>query len=250
MKVKHIHALLKRKIKTGGRNKEGTITIRHIGGGHKQYIRHIDFKRNIINSPGIVLRIEKDPTRTTNVALICYPDGILTYILAPEALKIGSSIIASQKTNNAIGNSMFLGNILLGTLIHNVEAMPGKGGTYARSAGNYALLISKSSSGLVTIKLPSGELKQLSQYCSATLGIVANIQKHMQKRKNAGYSRHIGKRPTVRGVAMNPVDHPHGGGEGKSGPGRPSVSYTGIPTKGKKTRKNKKANIIKKRHGI
>lgn len=249
MKKKHISALLKIKRKTGGRNNQGRITVRHIGGGNKRKMRIVDYKRNIISIPAKILFIQKDPSRKNKIALVAYAHGILAYILLPENKRIGDIIYTGTVVSTNIGNHLPIKNILIGSLLHNIEVLPGQGGKIVRAAGTYSILLSKNKDGYAILKLPSGELKRIQLECYATIGGVS-LPTTNNFKKNAGFNRNIGKRPSVRGVAMNPVDHPHGGGEGKSGPGRPSVTFKGIPTKGKKTRKNRKSSItiIKSRH--
>lgn len=234
--------------KTGGRNNKGRITSKHIGGGHKKKYRIIDFKRNKKNINAEVLRFEYDPNRTAFVALIKYEDNSLSYIIAPQRLSVGDTIVASDKADIKVGNALPLKNIPVGTIIHNVENKPGKGGQYARSAGSYVQLSGKDS-GWAQIKLRSGEYKLVSLSCMATIGAVSNTDHQNINDGKAGRSRWKGKRPTVRGVAMNPVDHPHGGGEGKTSGGRHPVNKNGLKTKGKKTRNNKATDkfILRKR---
>lgn len=250
MRIKRVSKLLEKKEKTAGRNNSGNITIRHRGGAHKRKWRKIDFKRNILKSPATVLQIQRDPNRTANIALVCYPGGILSYVLAPEGVLLGTQLYTSNSNLTSIGTHAPLKNILIGSFIFNLEMRPGNGGKLIRSAGTYGILLSKDKLGYVQVKLPSGETKKFQENCHATLGITSNSKHHIHSFTKAGQSRHIGIRPHVRGVAMNPVDHPHGGGEGKHGTGRPSVSFSGKLTKGKKTRKNKKSNfsILKKRY--
>jgi len=225
--------------KTGGRNNRGRITSRHIGGGHKKLYRIIDFKRNKFDSVATIERIEYDPNRTAYIALIKYEDGELSYILAPAKLKQGDKIISGTgDVDIKIGNSLPLKNIPVGTIVHNVEMKPGKGGQIARSAGASVSLVGKDS-GYAQLKLASGELRIVLLSCMATIGTLSNADKKNTIVGKAGRNRWLGKRPHVRGVAMNPVDHPHGGGEGKTSGGRHPVTPWGKPTKGKKTRKNK-----------
>ncbi|BBA84690.1 50S ribosomal protein L2 [endosymbiont of Euscepes postfasciatus] len=233
--------------KTGGRNNQGKITVRHIGGGHKRKYRIIDFKRNKDNIFAKVIRLEYDPNRSCNIALIVYSDGIKKYILLPKNLNIGDKIISGSKVDIKIGNCMEIKNIPIGTNIHNIEMLPKKGGKISRSAGSYSQLLSKDKKYSI-IKLKSGEIRKILSSCRATIGEVGNEKMFLQSLGKAGANRWRGTRPTVRGTAMNPVDHPHGGGEGKNF-GKHPVTPLGIKTKGKKTRKNKRTNkfIIKKR---
>ncbi|HOT42132.1 MAG TPA: 50S ribosomal protein L2 [Syntrophorhabdaceae bacterium] len=236
--------------KTGGRNHSGKITTRHIGGGHKKKYRIIDFKRNKFEIPGKVSSIEYDPNRSANIALINYRDGEKRYIIAPLGLKVGDTVISSKKPDTDIkeGNAMPLEYIPLGTFIHNVELKPGKGGQIARSAGNYSQLIAKEG-GYGHVRLPSGEVRLINLACMATIGQVGNIEHENISIGKAGRHRWMGIRPTVRGAAMNPVDHPLGGGEGRSKGGRHPCSPWGQLAKGLKTRKNKRTEkfIIKHR---
>jgi large subunit ribosomal protein L2 len=224
--------------KTGGRNNLGRITSRHIGGGHKKLYRLIDFKRNKFDVAGTVERIEYDPNRTAFIALIRYEDGQLSYILAPAKLKEGDQVMSGQNVEIKIGNALPLKNIPTGSVIHNIEMKPGKGGQIARSAGASANLVGKDS-GYAQIKLSSGEIRLILLECFATIGELSNADKKNINIGKAGRNRWLGNRPHVRGVAMNPIDHPHGGGEGKTSGGRHPVTPWGKPTKGKKTRKNK-----------
>lgn len=236
--------------KTGGRNHYGRITTRHIGGGHKRKYRIIDFKRDKLDIPGKVASIEYDPNRSANIALINYLDGEKRYIIAPLGLKVGDTVVSSKKPDTEIkeGNAMPLQYIPLGTFIHNVELKPGKGGQIARSAGNYSQLIAKEGS-YGHVRLPSGEVRLIHLTCMATIGQVGNIEHENISVGKAGRSRWLGIRPTVRGTAMNPVDHPLGGGEGRSKGGRHPCSPWGQLAKGLKTRKNKRTEkfIIKHR---
>ena len=240
-KGKPVKALTKGKPKKSGRNNTGRITTRHKGGGHKQSYRLIDFKRNKFDVEATVERLEYDPNRTAFIALIKYSDGELAYIIAPQRLAVGDKVIAGEKVDIKPGNAMPLKNIPTGTLVHNVEMKIGKGGQLARSAGSYAQLVGKDG-GYAQLKLRSGELRLVHADCVATIGAVSNQDHQNEKIGKAGRSRWMGKRPTVRGVAMNPVDHPHGGGEGKTSGGRHPVSPWGTPTKGFKTRSKKKSN--------
>ena len=236
--------------KTGGRNHHGRITSRRKGGGHKRRYRIIDFKRNKFDMSATVQAIEYDPNRSPRIALLQYEDGEKRYIIAPEGLTVGDTIISSKNTVAfKIGNSMPLGLMPDGMLVHNIELKEGKGAQMARSAGAYARIMA-SESGMITLKLPSGEMRMVSEKCFATIGTVGNKSHENIKIGKAGRSRWLGKRPKVRGVAMNPVDHPHGGGEGKTSGGRHPVSPWGTPAKGYKTRKKNKASnryIVKRR---
>jgi large subunit ribosomal protein L2 len=236
--------------KTGGRNNAGRITTRHIGGGHKKKYRIIDFKRNKLEIPGKVAGIEYDPNRSANVALIHYVDGEKRYIIAPLRLQVGDTIVASRKGDTEIkeGNCLPLKLIPLGTFVHNVEMKPGKGGQMARSAGSYAQVVAKEGD-YGHLRVPSGEVKLISLVCTATIGQVGNSDHENIDWGKAGRSRWRGVRPTVRGTAMNPVDHPLGGGEGRTKGGRHPCSPWGLLAKGLKTRKNKRTDkfIVKKR---
>ncbi len=237
--------------KTGGRNNQGRITVRFRGRGHKRLYRIIDFKRDKLDIEGKVIAIEYDPNRTARIALIEYPDGEKRYILWPEGLKVGDSIIStkSEKAEIKVGNCMPLRFIPLGTYIHNIELKIGKGGQLVRAAGTYAQIMAKEGN-YAHVKLPSGEIRLIHLDCRATIGQVGNIEHDKEMLGKAGRKRWLGRRPHVRGVAMNPVDHPHGGGEGRASQGNPHpVSPTGIPTKGYKTRKRKPSDkyIVKRR---
>lgn len=240
--------LLRIKKSKAGRNNQGRITTRHHGGGVKQKYRLIDFKRNKLNIPAKVLTIEYDPNRTCNIALIVYKDGVKSYILAPVGLNVGDEIISSDSADIKVGNAKFLKDIPVGTLVHNVELNPGAGGQIARSAGGYAQLMAKEGEEAL-LRLPSGELRKVKSVCRASIGQVGNLEHENLNIGKAGKNRHRGIRPTVRGVAMNPVDHPLGGGEGRTSGGRHPVSPWGLPTRGYKTRKNKRTNkfIVKRR---
>ena len=233
---------------TGGRNNAGRITCRHKGGGHKKLYRVIDFKRNKLDISAQVLRLEYDPNRTAFIALIEYEDKERSYIIAPNGTKVGDKVISSNEADIKLGNSILLKNIPVGTVLHNIEMKPKKGAQLARSAGNFVTLVGKDS-GYAQLKMPSGELRIVPLECRATVGSVSNPDQKNIKLGKAGRSRWLGRRPTVRGVAMNPVDHPHGGGEGKTSGGRHPVTPWGKKTKGKKTRKNKftASFIIKRR---
>ena len=234
--------------KKGGRNNTGRITMRRKGGGHKRKYRIIDFKRNKLDVVATVERIEYDPNRTAFIALLNYADGEQAYILAPQRLKAGDQVIASADADVKPGNAMALANMPIGTIVHNVELKQGKGGQLARSAGCYAQLVGRGD-GYAQLKLMSGELRIVRSECMATIGAVSNPDQKNIKIGKAGRSRWLGRRPKVRGVAMNPVDHPHGGGEGRTSGGRNPVTPWGVPTKGKKTRSNKATDkyIIRRR---
>lgn len=246
-KGKPVSYLLKKINKTGGRNNNGRITTRHIGGGVKKLYRIIDFKRNKDNIPATVERFEYDPNRSSNIALVLYKDGERKYIIAPKNLKIGDIIISGVNAPIKIGNALPMESIPIGTILHNIETKPGKGGQIARSAGSYVQIISREKS-YVTLRLRSGEIRQLPSLCKATIGEVGNEEHMLRILGKAGASRWIGIRPTVRGTAMNPIDHPHGGGEGRNF-GKHPVTPWGIQTKGKKTRRNKRTDkfIINRR---
>ena len=233
--------------KKGGRNNTGRITMRRKGGGHKAKYRIIDFKRNNTES-ATVDRIEYDPNRSSYIALITYSDGTKSYILAPKDLKAGDQVISGEKKEIRIGNCMPMSDIPVGIDIHNIELKIGSGAQLARSAGSSTQIVGKSD-GYVAIKLPSGEQRKVREECRATIGVLSNIDKKNQKLGKAGRKRWLGVRPSVRGVAMNPIDHPHGGGEGKTSGGRDPVTPWGKPTKGKKTRNNKRTDkfIIKRK---
>jgi large subunit ribosomal protein L2 len=234
--------------KTGGRNNLGRMTARHRGGGHKRLYRIIDFKRNKLDSVATIERIEYDPNRSAYIALIKYDDGVFSYILAPAKMKAGDKVVSSASADIKTGNCLPLKNIPVGTLVHNVEMKPGKGGQIARSAGTSVSIVGKDS-GYAQIKLSSSEVRLVPLDCMATIGILSNADKKNSIIGKAGRNRWLGKRPHVRGVAMNPVDHPHGGGEGKTSGGRHPVTPWGKSTKGKKTRNNKLTSkfILKRR---
>ncbi|MDX2470160.1 MAG: 50S ribosomal protein L2 [SAR324 cluster bacterium] len=234
-------SLLEPKIRTNGRNNHGRITVRHRGGGHKRQYRVIDFKRNKFGVPGRVATIEYDPNRTARICLINYLDGEKRYILAPAGINVGDEIISGEQVEIKVGNTMPLKNIPLGTTLHNVEMRPLKGGQIARSAGTGVTLMAKEGN-YANLKLRSGEVRLISLECRATIGSVGNSDHNLIKVGKAGKSRHKGIRPTVRGVVMNPVDHPHGGGEGRTSGGRHPVTPWGKPTKGAKTRSNKRTD--------
>ena len=238
--------------KNAGRNNQGKITVRHQGGGYKTKYRLVDFKRNKDNIPAKVLTIEYDPNRTANIALICYADGQKSYILAPYGLKVGETLMNGEAAEVKVGNCLPLSNIPVGSAIHNIELHPGKGGQLVRSAGNSAQLMAKEGK-YATLRLPSGEMRMVPIGCRATIGQVGNIDHELVTIGKAGRKRHMGIRPTVRGSVMNPNDHPHGGGEGRTSIGRPGpVTPWGKPALGLKTRKkNKQSNklIIRRRDG-
>ena len=235
--------------KTGGRNNQGRITSRRMGGGHKRRYRFIDFRRNKFDVAATVERLEYDPNRTAFIALIKYEEGERSYILAPQRLQIGDTIISGEKVDIKPGNAMPLKNMPVGTVVHNIELNPGRGGQVARSAGCYAQLIGKDA-GYAQLRLNSGELRLVRGECLASVGAVSNPDKQNEDGGKAGRSRWLGIRPSVRGVAMNPDDHPLGGGDGRSSGGRHPVTPWGKCTKGKKTRTNKKTNvfIMRSRH--
>jgi len=234
--------------KSGGRNNLGRITSRHRGGGHKRLYRIIDFKRNKLDCVATIERIEYDPNRSAHIALIKYDDGIFSYILAPAKMKAGDKVVSSAGADIKTGNCLPLKNIPVGTIVHNVEMKPGKGGQIARSAGTSVSIVGKDS-GYAQIKLSSSEVRLVPLDCMATIGILSNADKKNTIIGKAGRNRWLGRRPHVRGVAMNPVDHPHGGGEGKTSGGRHPVTPWGKSTKGKKTRNNKLTSkfILKRR---
>ena len=226
------------KRRTGGRNHKGKMTMRHIGGGHKKKYRVIDFRRDKDNIPGKIKTIEYDPNRTAYIALVVYADGEKRYIIAPDKLTVGSEIVSGEKATPEIGNAMFLKDVPLGSPIHAIEMTPGKGAALARSAGTYGTLMSREGK-YVIVKLPSGEVRRILSTCKATIGTTSNPDHGLTVLGKAGRKRWLGRRPRVRGVAMNPVDHPMGGGEGRSSGGHPR-SRTGVMAKGQKTRNNKK----------
>ena len=245
-------SLLASKSRTAGRNNQGKITVRHRGGGAKRKYRNIDFKRRKDGIPATVIGIEYDPNRTANIALICYADGEKAYILAPNGLKVGMTVMNGSTAEVKVGNCLPLANIPVGTQIHNIELYPGKGGQLVRSAGNSAQLMAKEGK-YATLRLPSGEMRMVPIVCRATVGVVGNADHSLINIGKAGRKRHMGIRPTVRGSVMNPNDHPHGGGEGKCGIGRPGPSTPwGKPALGLKTRKKNKASnklIVRRRDG-
>ena len=237
--------------KNSGRNNQGKITVRHQGGGAKRKYRIIDFKRNKLDVPGTVSAIEYDPNRTANIALISYKDGEKRYIIAPNTLKVGDVIVSSENADIKVGNTLPIMNIRVGTVIHNIEMRPGKGGQLARSAGSSAQILGREGN-YVLIRLTSGETRKILGVCKATVGEVGNLDKELVKLGKAGRKRHMGIRPTVRGSVMNPNDHPHGGGEGRAPVGRKQpMTPWGKPALGLKTRKNRKTStkfIVKRRN--
>jgi large subunit ribosomal protein L2 len=247
--VKPLKGLMSAIKSKAGRNNDGRITVRRRGGGVKRRYRVVDFKRNKVNIPAKVQAIVYDPNRTCNLALLAYADGFKNYILAPLGLKVGDQIIASEDADIKTGNSKLLSNIPVGTLVHNVELNPGAGGQMGRSAGAYVQVMAKEGE-MILLRLPSGELRKVQRNCRATIGQVGNTEHEQVVLGKAGKSRHLGRRPKVRGVVMNPVDHPHGGGEGRTSGGRHPVTPWGMPTKGYKTRKNKRTDkfIVKRRN--
>jgi len=239
--------LLEKKSKSGGRNNQGRITTRHKGGGHKQHYRIIDFKRNKDGIPATVERIEYDPNRSAHIALLLYKDGERRYILAPQGVKAGDSLMSGQESPIKQGNCLPLRSVPMGSTLHAIEMKPGKGAQMARSAGTSVQLVAREGN-YATLRLRSGEMRKVHTECRATLGVVSNGEHNLRKLGKAGAKRWLGVRPTVRGVAMNPVDHPHGGGEGRTSGGRHPVTPWGVPTKGYKTRKNKRTdNLIVRR---
>jgi large subunit ribosomal protein L2 len=242
-------SLLEHVKKTGGRNNNGRVTAKHRGGGHKKRFRRIDFKRDKFSIPAKVASIEYDPNRSAYIALLNYVDGEKRYILWPKGLKVGDSVIADDKVDVRPGNSMLLEAMPLGTHVHNIELKIGAGGQMVRSAGTYAQLMAKEH-GYATLKLPSGEMRRVNLRCRATVGEIGNEQHENVTLGKAGRTRWLGRRPRVRGVAMNPVDHPMGGGEGKSSGGRHPVSPWGMPTKGYRTRRKKPSDrfIVRRRN--
>ncbi len=241
--------LLEKKSKSGGRNNYGRITTRHIGGGHKQHYRVIDFKRNKDGIPAKVERLEYDPNRTSNIALLLFADGERRYIIAAQGMKQGDELLSGADAPIKTGNCLPLRNIPVGSVVHCIEMKPGKGAQMIRSAGTSAQLVAREGD-YATLRLRSGEMRKVLSNCRATLGSVSNSEHNLRKLGKAGASRWRGVRPTVRGVAMNPVDHPHGGGEGRTSGGRHPVSPWGTPTKGYKTRSNKRTDklIVRRRN--
>ncbi|MFT6756628.1 MAG: large subunit ribosomal protein L2 [Chitinophagales bacterium] len=242
-------ALLEKKSKSGGRNNAGRITTRHVGGGHKQHYRMVDFKRNKDGIPAKVERLEYDPNRTANIALLLYADGERRYVIAAKGVSAGDQLISGDAAPIKAGNTLPLRNIPLGSVVHCVEMKPGKGAQIARSAGTSAQLVARDNQ-YATLRLRSGEMRKVLSDCRATMGEVSNSEHSLRSLGKAGATRWRGVRPTVRGVAMNPVDHPHGGGEGRTSGGRHPVSPWGTPTKGYKTRSNKRTDkLIVRRRG-
>lgn len=241
-------ALIERQSKRGGRNNAGRITTRHRGGGHKQHYRLIDFRRNKDGVAAVVERLEYDPNRTANIALLKYRDGERRYIVAPRGLAVGDELMSGSSAPIRPGNALELRNIPVGSVVHCIELRPGKGAQLARSAGASAQLVAREGT-YATLRLRSGEMRRVLTSCRATLGEVGNSEHNLASLGKAGAKRWRGARPTVRGVAMNPVDHPHGGGEGRTSGGRHPVSPWGVPTKGKKTRRNKRTDrlIVRRR---
>ena len=241
-------SLLRPLSKSGGRNNYGRMTARHIGGGHKRKYRLVDFKRNKVEVPARVAAIEYDPNRSANIALLHYMDGEKSYILSPVGIKVGDIVESGERVDIKVGNCMTMGNIPLGTIVHNVEMKIGKGGQLVRSAGASAQLMAKEGD-YVLVRLPSGEVRRFHMKCRACIGQIGNTEYDSRKLGKAGRKRWLGKRPKVRGVAMNPVDHPMGGGEGKSSGGRHPCTPWGVPTKGFKTRGKKQSDkdIVKRR---
>ena len=242
-------ALVEKKTKSGGRNHNGRITTRHIGGGHKQQYRVIDFRRNKDGIPATIERLEYDPNRSAHIALLTYADGERRYIIAPKGVKAGDKLESGQAAGIKVGNTLPIRNIPVGSVIHCIELKPGKGAQLARSAGTSAQLVAREGA-YATLRLRSGEMRKVLVECRATLGEVSNSEHSLRQLGKAGAKRWRGVRPTVRGVAMNPVDHPHGGGEGRTSGGLHPVSPWGVPTKGHKTRKNKRTDklIVRRRN--
>lgn len=241
--------LLDKNSKKGGRNNTGRITTRHQGGGHKQHYRIVDFKRDKDGIPGVVERLEYDPNRSANIALVKYADGERRYIIAPKGVAAGAAVVSGQDAPIKVGNALPLRNIPVGSVVHCIELKPGKGAQIVRSAGGSAQLLARDGA-YVTLRLRSGEMRKVLADCRATVGEVGNSEHSLASLGKAGAKRWRGVRPTVRGVAMNPVDHPHGGGEGRTSGGRHPVTPWGVSTKGHKTRKNKRTNkLIVRRRG-
>jgi large subunit ribosomal protein L2 len=249
-KKKPERKLIRKMSKSGGRNVYGRITARHMGGGHKRRYRVIDFKRDKFGVPAKVAAIEYDPNRSANIALLHYADGDKRYMLAPGGLSVGDTVLSSAKADIKVGNCLPIRAIPVGTQVHNVELKPSKGGQLVRSAGTSAQIMAKEGR-YALLRLPSGELRQVLVTCRATIGVVGNQQHEQISIGKAGRSRWLGRRPHVRGVAMNPIDHPHGGGEGRTSGGRHPTTPWGKPTKGAKTRNNKRTDrfIVKRRGG-
>ena len=243
-KGKPVAGLIERKSRKAGRNNYGHVTTRHHGGGHKQHYRIVDFRRDKDGIPAKVAGIEYDPNRTARIALLHYADGEKRYILAPVGVAVGDTLLSGEAVDIRPGNTLPIRAIPLGTVIHNVEAQPGSGGKMIRSAGSFGQLMAKEN-GYAQIRMPSGEVRRVSELCKATVGQLSNVESSSVRVGKAGKSRWLGIRPTVRGLAMNPVDHPHGGGEGKSGQGNPHpVSPWGQKTKGLKTRNNRRTDKL------
>ncbi len=241
--------LLRRLSKSGGRNNYGRITVRHRGGGHRRHYRVIDFKRDKYGVPARVATIEYDPNRTSRIALLHYLDGEKRYIIAPNGLKVGDTVVSGPEADILPGNCLAIKDIPLGTVLHNIELKIGKGGQICRAGGTGAQLLAKEGR-YAQLRLPSGEVRKVLMECRATIGTVGNQEQENVKLGKAGRKRWLGRRPSVRGVVMNPVDHPHGGGEGRTSGGRHPVTPWGVPTKGKKTRKNHRSDylIVRRRH--
>ena len=244
-----VKTLVEGRSSSGGRNNQGRMTARRRGGGHKRRYRLVDFKRRKFDVEAAVERLEYDPNRSAFIALLRYEDGVLAYIVAPQRLRAGDRVVAGERADIKPGNAMPMRNMPVGTIVHNIEMKPGKGGQLARAAGAYAQLVGKDS-GYALLRLSSGEQRMVRAECMATVGAVSNPDNQNVKLGKAGRNRWRGRRPKVRGVAMNPVDHPHGGGEGKSSGGRHPVTPWGVPTKGKRTRRNKASDrmILRSRH--
>jgi large subunit ribosomal protein L2 len=240
-KGKPLAALVEKQLRGSGRNNNGRITVRHKGGGHKQHYRLVDFKRNKLNITAKVERIEYDPNRTAHIALLCYADGERRYIIAPKGLEVGQTLVSGAEAPIKIGNALPLRNIPVGTTVHCVEMQPGKGAQLARSAGASVQLLGRE--GIYAqLRLRSGEIRKVHLDCKATIGIVSNDEHSLRQYGKAGAKRWLGIRPTVRGVAMNPIDHPHGGGEGRTAAAQAPVSPWGVKCKGYKTRRNKRTD--------
>ena len=248
-KGKPFAGLVEKQSKNAGRNNNGRVTVRHQGGGHKQHYRIVDFKRDKDGIPAKVERLEYDPNRTANIALLCYADGERRYIIAPRGLEVGATIVSGSEAPIKTGNALPIRNIPVGTTIHCIEMIPGKGAQMARSAGASVQLMAREGV-YAQVRLRSGEVRRVHVECRATIGEVGNEENNLRKLGKAGATRWRGIRPTVRGVAMNPIDHPHGGGEGRTGEGRVPVSPWGTPAKGYRTRSNKRTTsmIVQRRH--
>jgi len=248
-KGRPLDALTESQSKSAGRNNNGHITIRHHGGGHRQQYRVVDFKRNKDGIPAKVERIEYDPNRSAHIALICYADGSRAYIIAPKGLEIGQQLMSGSESPIKLGNTLPIRNIPVGTTVHCVEMLPGKGAQLARAAGTSVMLLAREGT-YAQLRLRSGEIRRVHVECRATIGEVSNEENSLRQIGKAGANRWRGIRPTVRGVAMNPVDHPHGGGEGRTGEAREPVSPWGTPAKGYRTRSNKRTStmIVQSRH--